>query len=713
MLLLLSLISFLCTICVLTEAVDLVDKLKKLININIIILLLITLFLIVGYSFVASLIFRISILNTISYIYLQFFLTFIPGIALYILFQKKEKSWLIIVVLSYALGYALNILEYFLLMPFNLGNLLKYLSIFISIFSIFILVKKPLICRPFKLKDIIKDEIIYIFVIVLVWETYSYAITNTSPLLSGITTYSRDLQYWINNSVGLYLQFPADNAFLSGMPLYYHYFSSLHIAFSSLVTGINIFTLSLPLYPLTKSILMYGGIYYLLDVFNATNKQKIFLIIVLLLSSGFENISIVTNISHFHLLPFGMDIAIAYGSLFLGIFIEAYKNSSKKFDWSLYFIAITFYAILAGIKSPTVTVLSVFPAVICIIWLFQKKFKYCFIYGFSILTVFIIIGIFCSGMLYVFGETDSLYSVTTYSMADIAIYSPTSSTFTNALISTGVMTIYSHPLIVILFGISCIKLIFDIIKKRIDKKILFIKIGLIITVLISIAAWQIINAGGHSEMYFIMSSYIAMVALCVEPLSLIKTEKNIINKILIYTFIFCYFIAQIILGATNQWNKHAIDKARVNGIKILRDSGEMPLKDTYEINGIAKTDVEGLSWIRDNTPLNSIIIADRAMFDADEYGYTHYFYYTIFAERQMYVEGTSFINPTGTYGNIVKERHQLVNDLFNNVQGAYEGIVSEGVDYIVQTKWITPQFEPNKNMTLVCSTYTINIYRVK
>ena len=62
---------------------------------------------------------------------------------------------------------------------------------------------------------------------------------------------------------------------------------------------------------------------------------------------------------------------------------------------------------------------------------------------------------------------------------------------------------------------------------------------------------------------------------------------------------------------------------------------------------------------------------------------------------------------------IVNQRHQQIIALFNNSDEAYESIKAEGIDYIIQTKWLTPQFKPNDDLTLAYSTDSLNIYRLK
>ena len=117
------------------------------------------------------------------------------------------------------------------------------------------------------------------------------------------------------------IKFPAENVFLSGLPLFYHYFSSIHVAFSSILSGIDIFTLTITLYPVTRSLIMLGGANYMLDVLGAKKKQKLFLMIVLFLSTGFELLIRVSNVAHFLTNPFGMGVGMGFGAFFRNNFV--------------------------------------------------------------------------------------------------------------------------------------------------------------------------------------------------------------------------------------------------------------------------------------------------------------------------------------------------------------------------------------------------------
>ena len=146
----------------------------------------------------------------------------------------------------------------------------------------------------------------------------------------------------------------------------------------------------------------------------------------------------------------------------------------------------------------------------------------------------------------------------------------------------------------------------------------------------------------------------------------------------------------------------------VHGINALKNSSEEEIRNIGK-NGIRSSDVDALRWIRDNTPLDSIILSDKAVITDN----THYYLYGMFCERQQYLEGTDMLVLAGEeVQNEIQRRKDLITDIYNN--GGIEKVREEGVDYIVQTNDITPGFIYDVDeLILVKNTETMNIYQIR
>ena len=56
---------------------------------------------------------------------------------------------------------------------------------------------------------------------------------------------------------------------------------------------------------------------------------------------------------------------------------------------------------------------------------------------------------------------------------------------------------------------------------------------------------------------------------------------------------------------------------------------------------------------------------------------------------------------------------EIVQGVFQNSEKALETAIADGVDYIVQTIWATPDFSPDPSLAeLVYSNETIRVYEV-
>lgn len=669
--------------------------------------------LITLYSMVIGWAFKITAIHALANIYLQFFITFVPGLAIYTIIRKKPDEWINVIAISYALGYGINILEYFLLMPFGLGEILRFFAPIVSLFAAIYLIRNPF-QLPTPQLNVRKDCIpIIVFFLMLIMDVLIYSGTQTSPVLTGSSTYSRDIQYWVNVTVGLFLNFPPQAPYLSGYTLYYHYFSNIHVAFSSLVSGIDIFPLSFPLYPLTKSLLLIGGVNYLLNTFNATKTQKVVLMTALFFSTGIERISLVTNFHHFHLSPFGLDISFAFGAFFIAFFTERFKESDAPIDWPSYFITLLFYAVMVGSKAPLAAVLSVYPAVLCLAWLSKKKYRHAIAYGIGIVVIFLSISIFCVGVLNAVNNLSDSQNMQVSNIDKLVIGHPFSSVYLNLIYSTGIKIFASQPFLIVFFGAAIIKFSVDLYKKRLPKKEIPVKIALISAAIFSIILSQLIDHSGNSEMYFMIAAYLPMIALAVDILAHLSQQKirSLSNSLTAIALIM--LVIQIYCFLFDAWGGYSAARSIKQGFNSIASSkGNFLLDAGIPINSIQKSDVEGLEWIRKNTPKDALLAVDRASFYANGTNQIDYFNYAMFAERHTYIEGTSMIYVLkGASDKIVSQRQQLITALFNNSNDACHELKAEGVDYIVQTKWLTPQFKPACGLELVHSTESLNIYQ--
>lgn len=290
---------------------------------------------------------------------------------------------------SYLLGYAFLVLEYFFSEIFN--RRLSFTAVTALVAVVFgfyigkrIKNKKPII----KIKETDNEKIeLLLLAGFVILNIFAYAANYLGTDVVPVHNACRDMQYWVNNTVALKLSWPADNLFMVGEPLYYHYFSNIPIAFLCEVYKIDVFTMSFPLYGLTKAIVVVGAVQFLLDAVAADKRVKLIGYMLMIFSTGAETVSVVTFVHHILLQPFGFDISYAYGIFFVGFMIRQWKT--ERYDGKNYAGMLLSWIMCVGAKAPVASVLILFAALLCFYWLIHKKWSIAFGYGVSILGSFL------------------------------------------------------------------------------------------------------------------------------------------------------------------------------------------------------------------------------------------------------------------------------------------------------------------------------------
>ncbi|GFI08908.1 hypothetical protein IMSAGC007_01363 [Lachnospiraceae bacterium] len=675
--------------------------------------------IIAGYCLSMLFFFHISLDIILRFILLNIFSIFLPGLAI----ANKLKiccSRITLIFYSYAVGYGFIILEYFLGEIFNRKLSFWFINLITIIGSVIYLVLN----RRNEFNNINNDNSrsdIACFFLFLIFSIFAYSANYLSPDVYGAFHTSRDMQFWVNNTAALKISFPPSNLYMQGNALNYHYFSNIPIAFLSIVYRIDIFTLSFPLYSLTKAFLMTGSVHFLLNTIGAEKKLKIAGYLIILFTTGAENIVFVTFLHHTLLSPFGFDISYAYGIYFISLIIHQWKK--EKFERDLFLQIILFWCVCVGAKGPVGTVLLLFPALLCLFWLVRKQWLLAFGYGLSILSIYLVICKYCIGMFSVLDGSSSWQLTGIYTFDDWRLFPSANSQLLkpfiwlgekNALFAIVIKCFLVNPIIMWLGVLSFLLMCVMFFKRRLDIYSFYLVFALASTGIFGYLLWAIANTGGHSEMYFAMGAMIPLYALIFNFFVLVeKLESNFMPvKSRVRDDIKAIGLVCMVFSMYSylQYSYEGVGaiSSVVHGINALKNSSEEEIRNIGK-NGIRSSDVDALRWIRDNTPLDSIILSDKAVITDN----THYYLYGMFCERQQYLEGTDMLVLAGEeVQNEIQRRKDLITDIYNN--GGIEKVREEGVDYIVQTNDITPGFIYDVDeLILVKNTETMNIYQIR
>ncbi len=639
----------------------------------------------------------------------QIVLVFLPGVFLTeLVFSSKKIEPLEFIFISFAFGYALNIIEYFAVAVIGLNSVnARIVSVTVLLILTLVYIKvKP----EFSVSNFAKSDIPYLFlfgllVFVIFFASVSFYVLPNKA--NNDVRLFRDGLYWIENAAALKISFPPQELRYSGMQLFYHYFVSIYVALASLITEIDCFRLGYSLCVLTRALLLFGGTYVLGKIVFEKTFLRIILIIAILFSTGNEHNTQSNYVSQLIYLPFGFDIAIGYGAYAVAAIYR--QNHEQKVNIGLCICTVFSMLMCIGHKAPVSLIFMLFAGIMCFSWLINKQGRKAFSYGIPLVIAFLLVMIVCIGVFNkgesrvntgTFGINANVKSTWLYEWHDGARFGQATGikekihSVLTWLAAFTVMEISFNPFM--LFIAICG--FFSMLKRKTMNPF---DLSLLIAAVFGICMGSFNEQDGMSQMYYSQAAFLPGIVFGLRNFGFekksLRTVCGIAAAALFLLQIKYYFVEEKIYS--NSLNKIS---ALINHELPAKPSNDSEYP--YSPDSMQYSDYEALVWIRDNTPVDSILVSDR---DIRLEQHT-YMYHGTFSERQMYLEGDCYL-----YGAYWQEREQRRDDIrwiYLNDQKALEKAKNDGVDYLIETKWITPVFEGN-GCTLVFENETIRVWK--
>lgn len=676
--------------------------------------------------------FCVSWLKIAVFIGALFFSIVVPGLA-FVSFLGIKLSRLELFFASFLSGHALIVIEYFLSEIFNRSLSFKATNLLtFSIATVYLVYKKYKTKIFVDICDKTNDWLgLSVLTVFGVFNVFGYVANNLGPDVVPVCLISRDMQYWINNTVALKIAWPPNDLSMVGYELNYHYFSNIPIAFISDVYSIDVFSMSFVFYALIKTIVLVGATQILLSVLTSNKILQLVGYILLIFSTGAESISLNTFVAHILIAPFGFDISFAYGALFVSFLIMQWKTDV--FSHKLLIGALLAWGMCVGSKAPVASTLIFIPAMMCFIWLCQKRFSKAFGYGLSILAIYMVICKYCVGLFKVmsgdskwqmsgFYEADHYKQLGDVEYWDILGQNLVGLGHKSVAVGLIIRIICLNPALTIGSIVAITYLIKSWRHKDIEHSKLLLDITMIISALVGIVLGISFEAGGKSEIYFAMAAYIPMTILVLTGIKnmcdrsserLRIKELSLIKRlgIAICSFLMILGVLRFLWSGAYGVGAFRSVIGGINNLQAVKNNMADYNADEKLPIGIRKTDVEALTWISENAPADAVILSDKAIMSNQK----SYYMYGIFSERQQYLEGIDMYKKAGeTVQKEIVRRSEMIKNVFNNTEGAIDDIKAEGVNYIVQTIDISPNLiYKNNDLELVKSTKTMNVYKIK
>lgn len=651
------------------------------------------------FCLVVRFLFQFSGIDLVKFLCCQIFAIFLPGLVAGMYFYR-EGTVIEIVSLGYAIGYCINIVEYFVLYTLHLERFSIILVAIVAIAAIYVLLKKE--------KDVNYGEENQEIPLLLVFSGYmlinimsfsaNYLPPRYNPL--GLAEIPRDLQFWCSNAVSLKNSFFPNAVYFSDTTLFYHYFSSMQIGFLSRLTGIDVVALAFTLYPFGKCILLVGGFNFLLNRFKL-EEGKLFLMSLLLFMSGREKRSIVLYSLNMIERSFGFDLGSAFAFWYLATLIFLLRE--EKFDLKKCGLNLLFWFVLCGVKGPVAVVMIFIPFFYCCLWLVQRKFGRAFGYGGGVAGLFFAVSVVCSGMLRVLGGAQrvngGLYSLRLYTAKDreyIDRYAQFGKPFRFAY-NVIYKMYYSHQAVFLVTLICFVIFLLLIVAKKMEPKNVALASVMFVTTIIGYIMGVVINAGGRSEMYFSMTASLTAIvfdAVAIEQAwQEIKIREHFFRNRFVQLALIClglygvfYMLFVSVYGG--------LAKSLKRGYDMTRGEGD------FDGLTFSLDEANVCTWIKEHTDKGAVVINDRSTVGGD----TDSYYYGCFSERSSYLEGADLLiyldlnNKETTMQAEADKRMNLAVRLYGNDITAIIELKEAGVRYVIQNDQITPRFQYDREL---------------
>lgn len=327
--------------------------------------------------------------DTVLFFLFQICCILIPGTALSYITHIKNIAVNENLMFGYAFGFSLNIVLYFITQFLHIYQYIKIVYIAVFIISLLYIITRKNMFRNKKTAFLSNKTWLYILFLLFIISLFVFSARYALPTFIESNWFFEDLLYWAGDAVELNMGFPPANFRTLQPGYFYHYFGALQIAVVSKVTGISIARTAFT-YSFIQALILMGLSAYCLTVRVIKNPPVRFLTLLLLFfSTGFEKQSQASYYWHIHLLPMGFNVAFGFGIItVLLLIIQLEKEEMDLANLIWIFLSLI---ICTGSKAPTGIVVLTGIITVCIYWLIKKEYKKALFHGAPIISGFILI----------------------------------------------------------------------------------------------------------------------------------------------------------------------------------------------------------------------------------------------------------------------------------------------------------------------------------
>ena len=629
--------------------------------------------IIFGFLMISAVSHKSTITEPVSLFVYQLCIWFLVGFALVQIFGLKTIKMQEIVALSYALGGIFSLLTYLICMVTLGAAVVLYVSTLEVAISILYLYMKraEVFSHPVSVEGFLLSLLVLVFFYLLA--TVGVSFVNTLPDETGGTGYYLDWPFWVGNNIAFTKGFPAQDFRLVGTLLKYHFFSSILMAETALISKIDVVRISFYYSYVFSGLLLVFSSFFLCSRLLRNKWYVFFAVFSALFTDGLY----VVFSGHTLICPFGFDYGYAYSMLALASLIELVKNKRQR---EFFGLSILFIAMATGCKGPCGLIILVGFGVASFWYIGNKQYKKGIVSGFARLSAFIFV-YYC--FIYSPNATspDSVLRLVRLNPVAMGIYNRVLNSNWALIIPypkllmflTGIYFIYkSNMLIAILVLMISFKLIRDSIHKRLDP-ILVILFSICVAGIVGVLFTSQIH---KSETYFLMTTFSAA---SVSGAYIIENERKRAFRVIeiIIAFIFLINSSELYFVRTSLFIQDGIHRIyeRTDSLE------EAHYRERVYTLFADNKDYEAFSWLRDHTGIDDIVAVDSFV---ESHGRDNSMLPGLFSERYIWNESRySFLREESA------RRNAIVDTLSTDPEESIRQLMAEGVGYILHAKTAT------------------------
>lgn len=635
--------------------------------------------------------------HSLVFIAFQLIAVALPGFAILKLFRLKTTP-LESFVAAYGFGICALVVLYYIFAPLGLFRYMIYGVLLLAAVSIVVLI----LLRNRRLSavsDTGEMKIAVVFCAAAAIFTFvTLSLATLTPDLTGGRFYHPDILYGVSMSTSLAHEYPMTVRQMAGIESSYYKFYYCYTALFSNFSKINSFEILTKMSCISTSVFLAASV---IALAKRVLKDNRFVVVSSVLCLVIPPYYLANNIYQSTL---GFPQALAFGVLSVLFYIIAEQIPAKIYN-RYYAISSLFLVACVGSKSPlSVTVLFA----ICfslLLTLIRTKRWNVFVQGLLYAIPFFVVYRFVHG-----ASINASIGISPFSAAIRTPFAYMIDTLPDFLYKPLAALYYVVSLDPLLSLFLIVMFIYMVRTKEGSQPIVDLAIG---GILFSMIMINIFRQSGSSETYFFLAietfGYIAGL-YCVRRLFFVdKKHVKKIGPVLVSLIA----IPCIVLNAVMTYRCHegriGVIRTGVAAAVAFPLHGNPPTYEqlrSYEREVyMTVDDYDAYIWVRDNTPLDAVVIDGR-----HTYGRSRYMCGSVFSERAFFLDGYFYIQ-------IIDEREWRETLVWYFYGGQDESflpmLANEGVNYVIISQIETPGFYPSdKYCSLVYANDTVSVYEV-